>query len=279
MAAGYDYSLHLNSKQGMTRMNVRKAILDERRGKDGTAAIKGPTKPVVGGDIIVLGRNTFKEVIRGVHEGILLPLDYEPPPQPAPEPPKPTEEPKKPATPPPPNPVDPAIPPSQYVSLPDPPETTPEYIFTYIPSLHILGIRHTPRRIYRFLTRRYMADEICEQVVACILDQQKRDWTEEDTQHGLNEERYWPKAIKPEAEWRENLILDPRVRRHMLWRIPSEVQEVPDYRESSAGEGSVDVEKLVPTEDEIERDEELRASAASTETTSPPPFTPPWIRK
>ena len=40
-----------------------------------------------GGDIIVLGRNTFKEVVRGIHEGYLLPLDYVPP--------IPPEEPKK----------------------------------------------------------------------------------------------------------------------------------------------------------------------------------------
>ena len=90
----------------------------------------------------------------------------------------------------------PAIPQSQYPSLPDPPPSTPEYTFTYVPSLHILGIRHTPKRIYRFLTRRYVADEICEQVVACILEQAKREWTDEDVQHGRNEEKYWPKTYK-----------------------------------------------------------------------------------
>lgn len=278
MAAGYDYSLHLNSKQGMTRMSLRKAILEDRQGKDVATRTQESSKPVVGGDIIVLGRNTFKEVIRGIHEGLLLPLNYEPPSQPEPEPPKPDEEQKEPAKPPPPMPVDPAIPPSQYISLPDPPETIPEYIFTYVPSLHILGIRHTPRRIYRFLTRRYQADDICEQVVACILDQQKRDWTDEDTPRGVNEERYWPKTIKPDAEWREDLILDPRIRRYMLWRIPSEVQEVPDYRESSAGESFTKVEELVPTEDEIVKIDESR-TATSTESVIPPAFTPPWFRK
>ena len=260
-------------------MSLRQAILDDRRVKEVPAESQGTIKHPVGGDIIVLGRNTFKEVVRGIHEGLLLPLDYEPPPPPEPEPPKPGEEKKEETTPPVPNPVDPAIPLSRYISLSDPPETTPEFILTYVPSLHILGIRHTPRRIYRFLTRRYLADEICEQVVACILDQQKREWTDEDAQHGRNEEKYWPKTIKPDAEWREDLGLDRRIRRQMLWRQPSEVQEVPDYRESSAAESPVKVEELVPTEDEVVRDEELKAIAASTQADTPPPFTPPWVRK
>jgi hypothetical protein len=260
-------------------MSLRQAILDDRRAKEVPAEKESAIKHSVGGDVIVLGRNTFKEVVRGIHEGLLLPPDYEPTPPPEPEPPK-SDEGKKPETPPHlPNFVDPAIPPSQYVSLSDPPETSTAYILTYIPSLHILGIRHTPRRIYRFLTRRYQADEICEQVVACILDQHKREWTDEDAQHGRNEERYWPKTIKPDAEWREDLVLDPRIRRQMFWRQPSEVQEVPDYREPSAAESPLKVEELVPTEDEVVRDEELKATATSTQAPTPPPFTPPWLRK
>ena len=38
-----------------------------------------PSRERDGGDVIVLGRNTFKEVVRGIHEGHLLPLDYVPP--------------------------------------------------------------------------------------------------------------------------------------------------------------------------------------------------------
>ena len=276
MAAGYDYSLHLNTKQGMTRMNLRQAILDDRRAKVSIES-QGTSKPPVGGDIIVLGRNTFKEVVRGIHEGFLLSLDYETPPLTPPDPPKPEEEKKEDVKPHPPDPVDPAIPPSQYIFLPDPPPTTPEFIFTYVPSLHILGIRHTPRRIYRFLTRRYLADEICEQVVACILDQQKREWAGEDTRRGREEERYWPKTIKPDAEWREDLVLDPRIRQHMFWRQPSEVEAVPGYLESTAAESPVKVDELVPTEEEIARDEAIAATVAPTATS--PQFTPPWIRK
>src|SRR5271169_4101169 len=204
----------------MTRISLRQAILEDRQGKYVTTGTEGSSKPAVGGDIIVLGRNTFKEVIRGIHEGLLLPLNYEPPLQPEPEQPKPDEEQKESAKQPQPNPIDPAIPPSQYISLSDPPESIPEYIFAYIPSLHILGIRHTPKRIYRFLTRRYQADEICEQVVACILEQQSREWSEEDSQHGQNEQKYWPKTVAKDSEWREQIVLDSRIRPKLFWREP-----------------------------------------------------------
>lgn len=222
-----------------------------------------------GGDVIVVGRNTFKEVVRGVHEGHLVPRDYVPPTPP--EEPKKEQPEKEESTkegeenpPPPKDQVLPAIPQSQYPSLPDPSPSTPEYIFTYVPSLHILGIRHTPKRIYRFLTRRYVADEICEQVVACILEQPKREWTDEDIQHGQNEEKYWPKLIKPDSEWRENIVIDPRIRPKLFWRRPESVEEIPDYREPMTEETQLKVEELVPTEEEVARDQMLKAQVDAT---------------
>src|SRR6202000_2685149 len=103
-------------------------------------------------------------------------------------------------TPPPPPPfVPPPIPFSEYASLEDPPDG-PKYTFTYIPSLHILGMRHTLRRIKRFLSRRHYADEICEEVVACILEQAQREWRDEDAARGEFEERFWPKSIAQNSE-------------------------------------------------------------------------------
>lgn len=223
-----------------------------------------------GGDVIVLGRNTFKEIVRGVHEGYLLPLDYVPPASPTEEP-KEGEEAKPPAEP---NPVQPAIPMSEYSSLPDPPQETPNYTFTYVPSLHILGLRHTPRRIYRFLTRRYLVDEICESVVAAILQQSQREWTEEDFNHGQLEERFWPKTVAADAEWREPIILDQRIRPKLLWHSPSPVEEIPDYRQpSSPDEPLVRIEELVPTEEELELDRQAKAQATASKLfTTPNPF-------
>jgi Inner membrane protein import complex subunit Tim54 len=236
VAAGFDYSLHLNPREGTTRTAVREGILRHRKGEE--------THEPEGGDIIILGRNTFKEAIRGINEGYLGPLENTPPPA------QPDSD--NPETKPLPLPL-PPIPPTEYSGSPDPPES-PDYIFTYIPSLHILGFRHTPLRIYRLLTRRYIADEIGSQVAAAILSHPEREWNEGDLHAGKTEEKYWPKTVRKESEWREPLVVDPRVQGKLRWRVPGESQEVVDYREASAPEGEgTKVEELVPTEEELSR--------------------------
>ena len=241
--------------------------------------ITDPPREREGGDVIVVGRNTFKEVIRGIHEGYFLPADYALPS--ALPPPEESKEGKEAEQPPPPkDPVLPPILPSEYSSLPDPPDSIPEYTFTYVPSLHILGVRHTPRRIYRFLTRRYLADEICSQVVACILEQDRREWSDDDPKHGENEERFWPKTVKPDAEWRDEMVIDQRIRPKLFWRRPSEVQEIPDYREPSAPDRRVvNVNDLQPTDEELSWDQAWRAEAAGTKDAKTPfNVRPPWTR-
>jgi hypothetical protein len=242
-------------------------------------ASEGTTPPITrereGGDIIVVGRNTFKELVRGIHEGYLLPLDYVPPSREV-EAPKEAKEGETSEPPPPPDPILPTISTSEYSSLPDPNPSNPEYTFTYIPSLHILGIRHTPKRIYRFLTCRYLADELCEQIVASILEQSQREWTDDDANHGGNEEKYWPKTIKPDAEWREPMMIDSRIRPKLLWRQPTEVLEVLDYRPASAPDDPVvRLEELQPTEEELERDRMSNAQfQAASLFNAPSPFGP-----
>jgi hypothetical protein len=277
VAAGFDYSLHIYQKQGHARTRMREIVKEHRMQREvaGTQEENPIKTEDEGGDVIVVGRNTFKEIVRGIHEGYLLPLDYVPP---APPPPadeaKDAKEGEKNPPPPDPNPVVPPIPMSEYSSLPDPPQGTPDYTFTYVPSLHILGLRHTPRRIYRFLTRRYVVDEICEQVVASILRQSQREWTSEDSNHGQGEERFWPKTIAADAEWRDPVVLDSRIRPKLLWRQPSPVDEIPDYRQESAPEDPVvRVQELVPTEEELEREKLEKAQlTASKLFTAPNPF-------
>ena len=240
---------------------MRKSIFEHRGQQDLPVEQRRIIREGEGGDIIVVGRNTFKEVIRGAHEGNLLPLDYVPPPAPPPETAKEGDK-KDDASPSPPATPDveilPAIPASEYPSLPDPPES-PSYIFTYVPSLHILGIRHTPRRLYRFLTRRYLADEICAPIVAALLEQSEREWSEEDARRGEGEERFWPKTVKPDAEWRDELCVDSRIRPRLRWRKFSPVPPIPEMREQSAPTSrEFNVEELRPTEEEIARDERIR---------------------
>ena len=145
---------------------------------------------------LVIGRHTWKEYIRGLHEGWLGPLN--PPPE-APSPssdntpldpipttdaqdssqrdttalptetveaPKPTpDKPKKPS-----GPIPPYINPSQYPTLSIAP-TAPSILppSTLLPFPHLLGFFNTPIRIYRFLTRRQLADRVGHDVAALVL--------------------------------------------------------------------------------------------------------------
>ena len=149
----------------------------------------------VKGDLI-LGRHTWKEYVRGLHEGWLGPLQA-----PAPAPPevsnpleldpmvgspsldsnetdtnsdkteaaveeskdkKSSSSSKSPAV--------PYILTAEYAtspSAPSLPTTLPPS--TSIPLPHLLGLKHTPTRIYRFLTRRHLADSTGAEVAALVL--------------------------------------------------------------------------------------------------------------
>ncbi|KAF6840404.1 hypothetical protein CMUS01_03941 [Colletotrichum musicola] len=221
-----------------TEENVRDAI----RQKNGIPEFDG-----IGGDIVI-GRHTWKEYIRGLHEGWLGPLD--PPPKPE-EPPKPepadaegeekkeeTEE-KKPERPP----------------QPVPHNTTADYSAAHLPSSipaefspsepvafpHLLGFSGTITRMGRFLNRRRLADDVGRQVAsACFAA--SREWRDDvpqdqdaenpqpwEQQHALeHEERDWVKGVwkkpedarddeereellKKERIWASPVVVDPRI--------------------------------------------------------------------
>jgi import inner membrane translocase subunit TIM54 len=170
------------------------------RKNNGISEFDGPA-----GDIVV-GRHTWKEYIRGLHEGWLGPLQEPPRPEPAqppvtPEAPKtddpaPADQPSD-ATPgttvhsspgqedaPPPKaepekaPEVPKKPPQPlpYNSTSDYPSATlPSNIpSSFDPSIpiqepHILGFLNTPTRLWRFLNRRYLADSIGRETAAIVL--------------------------------------------------------------------------------------------------------------
>jgi import inner membrane translocase subunit TIM54 len=259
VAAGFDYSLHLNPRQGMSRTTLRENIVYHREQREGSAEEERgrALRETEGGDIIVVGRNTFKEVVRGINEGYLGPLETTlletPPVDPENTDAKPVQL------------TLPPVPTSQYMSLDDPASPIPNYTFTYVSSLHILGFRHTPLRIYRFLTRRYVAEEIGKQVAACILSQQEREWCGEDSHKGESEEHYWPKTVGKDSELRDTVVVDPRIQSRLLWRIAQPTEEVPDYREATAPDDSVvNVEELVPTEEELNRQQILSQTQSAS---------------
>lgn len=185
-----------------TEENIRDAV----RQKNGIAEYVGEM-----GDIVI-GRNAWKEYIRGLHEGWLGPLDAPAKPEPVVAP-TPTatddsnaasadaapiaglesegtatekaeteekkeeekkEEEKKPSRPPQPIPYNTTADyPSAHI-----PSTLPDVFSASIPVQfpHILGFLNTPTRLYRFFNRRALADDIGRQIASACLAAQRREW-------------------------------------------------------------------------------------------------------
>jgi import inner membrane translocase subunit TIM54 len=269
----------------------------------------------VAGDIVV-GRNTWKEYVRGLHEGWLGPVDPPKPPQadqpqetetskhtpgqssfgdmavkaavnsvkpptkpesefvpddagkesstsssddaspqePAAEEKKKEEDEKpKPRQPP------PYIQPSEYQSA-TASSNLPDIIGPSVAARypHILGFRNTPIRIYRFLTRRYLADSIGQQVAAAVLASYRPYMTEssgddeslasesEVTKVLQHEEKDWwkttfyPRKEHEESVWIEDMTLDERVVGRMrAFQLTAEDED----RAKRLGEGKEKVTK------------------------------------
>ncbi|KAI2472756.1 mitochondrial import inner membrane translocase subunit Tim54 [Annulohypoxylon bovei var. microspora] len=232
-ASGLDWEFVQGRKQGDIRAAVaerirrtrepdkaaqtKDEIVEEVRMKNGTPQWHGAR-----GDIVI-GRHTWKEYVRGLHEGWLGPLT--PPSEPESEPvaknveesgaleggegekqePKPEEKPEpKPDRPP----------------QPSPYNTTNDYPTSALPMLipaefspsspiefpHILGFSATFIRLRRFFNRRYLADDIGREVAAVCLAaareyREDADLTRAEQQTALeHEEKDWVKSVWKEDE-------------------------------------------------------------------------------
>lgn len=301
MAGALDWEVIEGRREGEVRAGLAEKIRKSRR-RNGESASLEPVKESeaelleqarlksgikewdgVQGDL-VLGRHTWKEYIRGLHEGWLGPLDPPSLPETATETPlepsvvepieastpespavsnKTLEEPATPPPPPapPPKPPKPSSPPPPHISPPSYPTSplsvsTPESLppSVLLPFPHLLGFLNTPTRVYRFLTRRHLADDTGASVAALVLainsrpyrstaafasaadpdsaisaiaDEEmliaegKRSWEQEEML--LQEEKEWHKSAWKEDEpgqerervWKEKMILDARIGERM----------------------------------------------------------------
>lgn len=210
VAAAVDYEVIEGRKEGDVRAGLaekircirrkageRSTVVEEQNADTAIAEIRQRMgvhdEPGPRGDIVI-GRHTWKEYIRGLHEGWLGPLDPPPPPPPVAEPApdakeqetktsddasptsekkdsadskeeKKSEEASKPK-----GPTPAYISPAEYSSR-SLPATIPSTFeaSSPIPFPHILGFLNTPIRIYRFLTQRYLADSVGREVAAVVL--------------------------------------------------------------------------------------------------------------
>jgi import inner membrane translocase subunit TIM54 len=276
-AAAVDYDVIEGRKEGDVRYGTAEQIrrFRRRKGEKGaTGATEEPdleqaldmlrekvgigAEPGLRGDLVI-GRHTWKEYIRGLHEGWLGPLEEPSPPgsetstilpqddQPSSSPipeaddaspnaappadtsPKDTEEEKKPPSPPyaylstkaySTSPMSPTIPPTLEPSAP-------------IPHLHLLGFLKTPIRIYNYLNQRKLADDIGRQTAAVVLAahrpyQQSESFT--STSSGGSEMDAVPVATRtPESDaevqtsqnWEQrNVLIDEEPTWHKSVRKP-----------------------------------------------------------
>ncbi|KIW31982.1 uncharacterized protein PV07_03568 [Cladophialophora immunda] len=288
VAAAMDYDVIEGRKEGDVRYGTAEQIRRLRRKKgekepnstepemDTEAAIdmirdkmQIVPEPGVRGDL-VLGRHTWKEYIRGLHEGWLGPVDEPPaPPEPvsiseadplSPHPPievrtdssptatesaemskpdsekkaseeeKKEEEKKKP------------YPPPAYLSIDKYPSASlsPHTPSIFEPSQpihqqHLLGFLKTPQRIYNFLTRRYLADQIGRETAAIVLaasrpyEQSASTTTFFTDQSGLDADPVATKAPESDA----SSSMSPSPQSQTAWEQQSLlIQEEPKWHKS-----------------------------------------------
>lgn len=228
VAAAMDYDVVEGRKEGDVRAALANKIRKERRraGEGGQSQsdeddVETQIRTIRGnvgihdeaserGDLVI-GRNTWKEYVRGLHEGWLGPIE----PPPAPEAAASSSDEREESTPS--EAADGAAPAEQGNSQEQKeakatqektkeqekakkPSSTPAYILASqypsqqpAPSIprefqpsspiifpHLLGFLNTPIRIYRFLTQRQLADSVGRDIAAMVLASSSRPYSEID---------------------------------------------------------------------------------------------------
>ncbi|KFY43334.1 hypothetical protein V495_03996 [Pseudogymnoascus sp. VKM F-4514 (FW-929)] len=281
VSSGLDWEFIQGRKEGDVRAELAEKIRKERqlstneiqeddpvllaRLTNGSKLYEGPL-----GDIVI-GRNTWKEYVRGIHEGWLGPVVEPAKPEVPVEAVEAAVEPELETLPGitvhsstddvPPAPINPELKPDGKPPKPPQPKpwistdaysaatpapTLPNELDPSVPIAfpHILGFFNTPRRMYRFFTRRHLADQIGRDVAAVILansrpyhtaaiaggdtfsssadeaDGAVNDESDKSEQVTVlkEEEKEWHKSIhKPlddlskERTWLDDMVLDPRI--------------------------------------------------------------------
>ncbi|OLL23191.1 Mitochondrial import inner membrane translocase subunit tim54 [Neolecta irregularis DAH-3] len=225
-AGAVDYELKEGLREGEVRNQLAEHIRKSRKGEgnnnDQWGFIARATKSPEHGADIVVGRHTFKEFLRGLHEGILGPLEapvsgtIESEQEKVEE--KEDEEKEK------------RLPvPKAYITPKEYSSCTPA-LYTVepiqlVPFPHLLGFLRTPWRIYRFLNRRELADQIGKATTAVVLGHYRK-WEAGDENADLTEEDDWPSKLrkKVEGDWHEDVQVDPRVVQSLrMFQLPDDM--------------------------------------------------------
>jgi import inner membrane translocase subunit TIM54 len=324
VAAAMDWDVVEGRREGEVRAALAERIRRHRHSlgeavaipfEDTPTSVLEPLRARIGiqdwlgekGDIIV-GRNTWKEYVRGLHEGWLGPMDAPPPPpvevieaaaveeDDVPATPAPThtstlatptadipapqearveaEEAKTPEDTKPEAPAEPAKPlVTQPYNSPDSypsshlPASIPGQLSAAIPIQfpHILGFFKTPIRMWRFLNRRQLADDIGRRTAAAVLSSSRHFHHETSTSDNLapavweqqnelrQEESEWHKSVQAPKEyakervWLDEVVIDPRIGERMR---KFELTAADEDRAKSIGKGTAGIPGRTGEEEE-----------------------------
>ncbi|RLV89679.1 Mitochondrial import inner membrane translocase subunit TIM54 [Spathaspora sp. JA1] len=199
----------------------------------GEIELKSEDSQDIAGGIICIGRGAFKEYITGLHEGLLGPLtkpqfviDQELKAEEELKAKEEAEESEEPNLKPVPKPY---ITPDQYSNAEFAPELNlgtiiknnqgipqffeqPLYVFK-VPNL--IGFTTIPLKIYRYFTKRYLADDYGHKASGIVLNK-TRSFTIEDLDFAKDEELEWPKkwvktGLERNSEWVQEIQVDERI--------------------------------------------------------------------
>lgn len=254
-----------NGEEDLDREPTKDEIVERYRKMRGIEEYSG-----VRGDVVI-GRHTWKEYVRGLHEGWLGPLAAPPEPEPLPKveaetaaedkpkEEKSEEEEQKPKRPPQPRPHNTTADyPAESLPLLAPAEFTPA---APVREPHILGFLNTPTRMYRFFNRRRLADEIGREVAAACLttyrefkefpNPEPNSTMTDEPQYEQQKELAWEEKDWIKSVWKEDnpesnekiitvpIVMDPRIAERMR---RFELQPEDEAR----------VRQIVVTEEEVE---------------------------
>ncbi|KAG5438034.1 hypothetical protein PCANB_000381 [Pneumocystis canis] len=207
-AAAVDYEIVEGNAEGDLQRRISQEIRQHRRGESHLnpemLKVMENVRPGRNDSAIIIGRQTLKEYLSGVHEGWLGPLESPS----ASDSSKMLTNKSKDV--------------SSIFSKKNQKSSLSANIviptLQYIPFLYVSGFFNMHIRIYRFLNRRFLAQFIASKTVDIILENQTCFWQDTDQSLGEEECLYWPKQYRTRTTsgvWTDNMMLDKRIMSHV----------------------------------------------------------------
>ncbi|KAG5440601.1 hypothetical protein PCK2_000311 [Pneumocystis canis] len=207
-AGAVDYEIVEGNAEGDLRHRIAEEIRRYRRGESHLnpemLKVMVNVCPGRNDSAIIIGRQTLKEYLSGIHDGWLGPLESSS-----------TSDSSE-----------MLIHKSKEVLTESSKKNSKSFLpvnitiptLQYIHFLYVSGFSNIHIRIYRFLNRRFLAEFIASKTVDIILENQTCSWQDTDQSLGKEECLYWPKQYKMRTSagvWTDDMMLDKQIMNHV----------------------------------------------------------------